>query len=291
MENANMKTNPIRFAALLSALLLGFCLSGASDAAAQAQIKTRRVRISDFTTKTTKVVLRGEDDLLSSAIVSEVTSRWRLSPYEFCDTAEYGQLKSSSDYYFLLLTGGSGEGGSGILSLTLVKGGKEQDPDPSKESLTLVRFPLCSAEKASGRELALLPAAIDIIQDFTYRAMLSDKNAYSNLTAYSARYAKRKVERIVFAPEDVSGVKSELLGGGISVCEEADEVFETGEEGTLVSFIVAPPAPAAGGQFCYKMLIDAGTHELHRFRRERIKGPSAVTYTNSEVRKLRVRLR
>ncbi len=289
MEIANMKINPVRFSALIAALLIGFCLSGAADAAAQAQIKTRKVRISDFTTKTTKVVLRGGDGL-SSAIVSEVTSRWRLSPYEFCDTEEYGKLKSSSDYYFLLLTGGSEQGESGILSLTLVKGGSEQDPDPSKESLTLVRFPLCSADNPSGRELTLLPAAIDIIQDFTYRAMLSDKNAYSNLTAYAARNAKRKVERIVFAPEEVSGVKSELLCGGISFCEDADELFEQGGEGTLVSFTVAPTVPA-GGQFCYKMLIDAGTHELYRFRRERVRESSAVSYTNSEIKKLRVRIR
>ena len=281
-----MKRNIARFFILAAAMLLAFSLMGEADAAAQAQIKTRKIRISDFTTKTTKVVLRGED-VLSSAIVSEITSRWRISPYEFCTTEEFEKQKSSPDYYFLVLTGGRTpkEGDSGILALALVKGGSEQNPDPAKECLTLVSFPLASADSEGGRELSLLPAAIDIIQDFTQRAMLSDKDAYSSLTTYSKNFSKTRATSIVFDPEDVAGVRSEYLTGGVSATEEVDDIFEKQEEGTLVGFIVAPSSPAEG-QYCYKMLIDAGTHSLCWFRRERIKEPANVAFTSSEIRKL-----
>lgn len=281
-----MKRNFIRFFTLAAALLLAFAMTGAADAAAQAQIKTRKVRISDFTTKTTKVVLRGED-VLSSALVSEITSRWRISPYEFCTIEEFEKQKGSSDYYFLVLTSGRTpkEGDSGILALSLVKGGSEQNPDPAKESLTLITFPLASAENPSGREITLLPAAIDIIQDYTQRAMLSDKDAYSSLSAYSSKFAKDEVRRIVFAPEDVAGVRSDLLDGSVTASEEVDDIFESGEEGTLVGFIVAPSSPVEG-QFCYKMLIDAGTHGLCWFKRERISEAAVQTFTSSEVRSL-----
>ena len=286
-----MKRNLTRFFTLAATLLLSFSLLGEADATAQAQIKTRKNRISDFTTKTTKVVLRGED-VLSSAIVSEITSRWRISPYEFCSLEEYEKQKSSSDYYFLTLTGGRTpkEGDSGILALSLVKGGSEQNPDPAKESLTLVTFPLASDGNSSGRELVLLPAAIDIIQEFTSRAMLSDKDAYSSLTAYSANFAKNEVSRIVFTPEDVAGVSPEILSGSVSASEEADDIFESHEEGTLVGFIVAPSSPVSG-QFCYKMLIDAGTHELCWFKRERIKENGTPAFTGSEIKSLGKRIK
>ena len=281
-----MKRNFVRFFALAAVLLLSITLPGTPDASAQAQIKTRRVRISDFTTKTTKVVLRGED-VLSSALVSEITSRWRISPYEFCTTEEFEKLRTSPDYYFLVLTSGKTpkEGDSGILALSLVKGGSEQDPDPARITMTLVTFPLASEVAPSGRELALLPAAIDIIQDFTQRAMLSDKAAYGGLAAYSSNFTNRKATSLVFAPEEVSGVKSELLSDSVTATEEVDDIFEKQEEGTFVGFIVAPSSPVSG-QYCYKMLIDAGTHSLCWFRRERIKEPAAVAFTSSEIRKL-----
>ena len=282
-----MKRNFIRFMTLAATLLLAFSLLAETDAAAQAQIKTRRNRISDFTTKTTKVVLRGED-VLSSAIVSEITSRWRISPYEFCSIEEYEKCKTSSDYYFLVLTGGRmpKEGDSGILALSLVKGGTEQDPDPDKVTFSLISFPLASAEQPSGRELTLLSAAIDIIQDFVQRAMLSDKDAYSSLTTYSANFAKDEVKRIVLDAEDVDASQA----GKAEVSDDADAEFSEGTPGTLVGFIVAPSSPT-GGEYCYKMFIDSGTHALRWFRRERIKGTERPAFSESEIKNLSRRIK
>ena len=88
----------------LFALILSVLISGAIPAAGQAKqakIQTRKVKLSDFTTKTTKVVLCG-GQLFDDALQEEMARRWLVSPYEFCTLAEYEKLKSSPDYYFLI---------------------------------------------------------------------------------------------------------------------------------------------------------------------------------------------
>ena len=58
-----------------------------SGQAKQAKIQTRKVKLSDFTTKTTKVVLSG-GALFDDALQEEMARRWLVSPYEFCSVAE-----------------------------------------------------------------------------------------------------------------------------------------------------------------------------------------------------------
>ena len=75
-------------------------------AGAQAQINTKKVKISDFTEKVTKVVLTG-NDFFDLSLQDEVKARWRVSPYEFCTWEEFMNDRNSSDYYFSLRTNGS----------------------------------------------------------------------------------------------------------------------------------------------------------------------------------------
>ena len=93
----------------------------ASGQAKQAKIQTRKVKLSDFTTKTTKVVLCG-GSLFDDALQEEMARRWLVSPYEFCSLAEYEKLKSSPDYYFLIpaSTKTKKEAEPGIVTLTLL---------------------------------------------------------------------------------------------------------------------------------------------------------------------------
>ena len=77
--------------------------AGPLMAGAQAQITTKKVKISDFTQKVTKVVLSG-NELIDIALQDEVTARWRISPYEFCTLEEFDRIKTNGDYYFLLVT-------------------------------------------------------------------------------------------------------------------------------------------------------------------------------------------
>ena len=66
---------------------------------AQAQIDTKKMKISDFTQKITKVVLTG--NLFHDATMkSEVTAKWNISPCEFCSLKEFEELKSDDDLPF-----------------------------------------------------------------------------------------------------------------------------------------------------------------------------------------------
>ena len=72
---------------------------------AQAQINTKKVKIEDFTEKTTKVVLTG-NLFFDQVFKEEIRNRWRISPYEFCSLEEFGKLKTDGNYYFLMIVKG-----------------------------------------------------------------------------------------------------------------------------------------------------------------------------------------
>ena len=95
-------------------------------AAAQAQIDTKKVKIGDFTQKVTKVVLTG-NQFYDACLQSEVSTKWHVSPYEFCSMAEFEKMKTDASYYFLITTKGQfkKEAEPGLTFLTLVKGGKK----------------------------------------------------------------------------------------------------------------------------------------------------------------------
>ena len=67
---------------------------------AQGTIYTKSARLADFPQKTTKIVLSGQQ-LLDEVLKEEITSRWRISPYEFCTEEEFDAFKTVSRYYFL----------------------------------------------------------------------------------------------------------------------------------------------------------------------------------------------
>ena len=74
-----------RLVILLAATLLPIFAS------AQAQINTKKVKISDFTQKTTMVVLSG-NMFYDTALEDEIVARWKASPYGFCSVEEFEQL-------------------------------------------------------------------------------------------------------------------------------------------------------------------------------------------------------
>ncbi|MBR1575383.1 MAG: hypothetical protein IJ654_10985 [Bacteroidales bacterium] len=265
---------------LCAALL---CAAPASGQAKQAKIQTRKVRLSDFPTKTTKVVLAG-GELFDNALKEEMARRWLASPYEFCSVDEYEALKGSSDYYFLIpvSTRTRKEAEPGILTLTLLKGGKEKDDDPEKVGFDVISIPCAALEAPSGREFVYLSAFLDIIQRFVGEAMTSDRVSYGGLATYS-RKLLRDGDRTVYLSKDdlASSVRQEAspTGNGIRIVEEeeADQVFLDGTEGAMVSYVVAPSQPQKGS-VCYKMLISADTHELCYFEKAPVKNEASVGY-------------
>lgn len=244
---------------------------------AQAQIVTKDAKIEDFQEKTTKIVLTG-NEFFDSALSEEIRTRWNISPYEFCTLEDFNSLKESSDYYFLLCVKSRfrKEPEPGIQMLTLIKGGEKADKGLGK-MLELVSIPLCSARYPSGREMIFLPALIDIMQEQVIHVLSSSISAYSSLSEASGNMSDARDMSIVFSEDDLSDeVTEEMLSqyfhDSIILSDEtgADDLMLGNMENTLVSYTVAPSEPTAGSSFCYKMLIDAGTHELYYFKKHRI---------------------
>lgn len=244
---------------------------------AQAQIVTKDAKIEDFQEKTTKIVLTG-NEFFDSALSEEIRTRWNISPYEFCTLEDFNSLKESSDYYFLMCVKSRfrKEPEPGIQMLTLIKGGEKADKGLGK-MLELVSIPLCSARYPSGREMIFLPALIDIMQEQVIHVLSSSISAYSSLSEASGNMSDARDMSIVFSEDDLSDeVTEEMLSqyfhDGIILSDEtgADDLMLGNMENTLVSYTVTPFEPTAGSSFCYKMLIDAGTHELYYFKKHRI---------------------
>ena len=152
-------------------------LLGSLAAFGQGKVYTRKVRLEDFPTRTTKVVLEG-NSFLEMALREEIAVHWRISPYEFCSQEEYARLRSSNNYYFLSLAQEEG-----IACLILAKGGKEDEKESLKKPFEVVRIPIASVDDPSGRELMFMGAFLDILQGFVEEAMVSDKTAYLGLSA------------------------------------------------------------------------------------------------------------
>ena len=259
-----------KFIALAAALLLPFMVWG------QAQIETKKMKLSDFQQKVTKVVLTG-NPLHDAYLKSNVAAIWNASPFEFCTMAEYNQLKSSDSYYFLVTTKGQfkNEAEPGITFLSLVKGG-QQAANGVNEMLEVVSFPFASVEDASGREYVFLKAFLDVIQSYTLTSMEKDINAYTGLPNYTMNITKSGEMTIVFSKDDLSNdvteeVKQACFDEAVLVLDEdaADEFMTPEQTNVLVSY-VAVPASKQPGSFCYKMLIDPQTNTLYYFRKHKI---------------------
>lgn len=259
----------------------------------QAQINTKKVKLGDFTQKVTKVVLSG-NEFMDSELKDEVTARWRISPYEFCTLEEFDVLKSSGDYYFLIITNGQFRKDSGptIQFLTLVKGGEGAEKGIDG-MLEVVSLPIAAAQFPSGREFVFLPAFLDIVQGYTLDAMEKDSNAYGGLGNYSGNIMHSDDMHIVLSRDDLAIPYESLEDGSISLyegmsiadVEEVDALMLENAEKTIVSYVVAPFEPQPGA-FCYKMLIDTQTHKLYYYKRHRISAKAGAGFLKDDLKRI-----
>jgi|BioPla2DNA2_1021312.scaffolds.fasta_scaffold13241_2 hypothetical protein len=272
-------------------LFLAVCLAGPL-AFGQGQITTRREKLKDFTSKTTKVVIAG-NEILNEALRKSVTSHWELSPYEFCSGQEFENLKTSPNYYFLLVVKEKfrRESQPGIRALTLVKGGPEATGGLD-EMLEVVTFPLCASDFPSGRELLLLPAFLDIIQKHTEAQMHTEFKAYSGLGTFNRNQKLLKNRSIYFAEADLApqanrNIRKSLDEDILFESEDfVNEVFSKGTYNAVVSYVVASSEPEAGSP-CYKMLIGCDNHELYYFKRHRISMRKGKGFLSSDLKAIK----
>lgn len=217
---------------------------------AQAKIYTKKVKLSDFPTKTTKVVLTGSD-LLDTPLKNEIARRWHISPYEFCTIDEYNSIKSSSDYYFLRMVDVNG-----ITEFSL-----------SREGLDVIGLPFCPSNNSSGREMVFMPAFIDILQTYVMDSINSDMTGYIGLKDYSKNILKSQGKEIYISRDDLATTFDDRwYDKGINLADEddADDIFSEEAEGAIVSYTVAPSASARKGRY-YVFLIGTGTHTLYYY--------------------------
>lgn len=279
-----------RFIQILALAIAGLLLT--TDALGQAQITTRREKLKDFTSKTTKVVLTG-DEFLDEAVKESVAATWTVSPYEFCSNEEFQNLKGNADFYFLMVVKGQfrRESEPGIDMLTLVKGGEGADKSIN-DMFEVVSFPLRSTEDPSGREFVLLPAFLKIIQEHTTSLTDTEMKAYSNIGAKDSK--KLRIKRIFFWAEDFAPQVDEQtkrsLDEDILIKEdedEVDEIFSEGTFNTVVSYVVAPSEPV-NGSICYKMLIGSDNHELYYFKKHKITAKSGKGFLSSDIKAIKL---
>jgi len=264
-------------AALFAVLFPCFC-------GAQAKIVTKKLKISDFTTKTTKVVLTG-NELFDIPYKEEVSRRWRVSPFEFCTREEYSSMKTNPEYYFLVPMEGQfkKEKEPGLCFLVLEKGGVEDSNDPNNEALVVVQVPYASVGQTSGRETVLIPAVLDIVQDYTLRAMTSDLAGYTGLSVYAKRMGKDWDKDIIIASTDLCTTLNPGCGIEARDEDEVDETFMSGQEKMLVGFAIGPLNPEKGS-YCYKMVISADIHELYYFDKHKVSDKNPVGFLDSDIK-------
>lgn len=220
----------------------------------QAKVYTRKAKLEDFSVKITKVVTDGQA-LVEINLRDEVTSRWRISSFEFISTGEYERIKNDNNYYFLRLIS---DGGLSFLSLE--KGGKEEDADRLKRPFEIVRIPIGATGMFLGADIIYMGAFLDIVQEYTLDAMASDKSGFLGLETCNLKSLKGK---------------SVCLAG-----DEADNAYAEQRPDTLVPVCFAP---APGGEWCYKMLIDAETHELMYFNKVKYKSEGDEAISDRDV--------
>lgn len=259
---------------------------------AQAQITTKKMKLQDFTSKTTKVVLTG-NAMFDGFMQKELKNCWNLSPVDFITLDQYEQLKNNPDYYFLMNVKGQfrKESVPGIEFLTLVKGGLGSEGQIN-DLFEVVTMPLRSADDPSGREFEMLGAILDVIQDYVKSSIESDINAYAGLSNYNLNLNKGRDYSVVFAeddlaPEVLSSAREAYVRGAVSAVDtdEADNIMSKGMPHMLVSYVVAP-SDGTLGSYCYKMLIDAGSHKLFFFKRHKISRKFGVGFLVEDLKKI-----
>ncbi len=264
----------------------------APEAFAQAQINTKKMKIGDFTQKTMKVVLSG-NPMFDGVLQEEISSLWRVSPYEFCSLDDFEANRTSPDCYFMLLSKAQfrKESEPGIEFLTVVKGGKNAEKGID-EMLEVCTFPVRAAQMPSGREFDFMPAIIDIIQDYIRKSMEDDRAGYAGLGKFACGISATAGMNLVLADGDVSGnisekVRSNAVEAGIAFVDddEADEIMSSGDMNSVVSYTVAPTNPESGS-YCYRMLIGAGNHRLYYFRKQRVGKDGDYGFGASELNRL-----
>lgn len=227
-----------------------------SSAQTPAKLYTKKMRMADFPDVVTKVVL-GEKSMLEMAVRQEVVGLWNSSPYEFCSPEEYETLKTDNSLFFLRFVQADG-----VVFLSLSRGGKEDETDQLKIPFEVVRVPVGAYGQACVVDIELIGAFVDIIQQFALQSMTSDRVGYSGIGTYNGKSVSGKT--IVLSQEKISSALAYQLPD------------------VLVGVSVTP-LEINFNTWCYKMLIDAQTHEMYYYTKVKYREKSDAWFSEKEL--------
>lgn len=271
---------------LIAVVILTFAVG--LEAFGQGRIYTRKARLADFQTKTTKVVLSG-DSLLDIALREEVRRRWRISPFEFCDPEDFEALENDSAYYFLYLS----QDKSGLAYLTLLKGGNDDSFRSLDGKLEVVKIPFSPVSITSGREFVYLPALLDIIQIFVEESFTNSATNIFGLTYYNGNLSKARKQKIYVARDDLDANypardSVSVLFPGIIATDNfaADSLFDAGCPEALIAFSISPSEPSKGAR-CFNFIVAADTHDLYYYQSRSYNKPGKRGFSKSAIKSIR----
>ena len=224
---------------------------------AQAKIYTKKACLASFGTSTVKAVAEG-DSFLAITVREQLQEHWKASPLEFCTAAGRDSLLTDGNLYFLNL-----EKENGVVFLSLTKGGQKEDKDMRKRPLDVVRMPVAGEDGADGMVLSFIGTGVDIIQHFVASAKESDAVGYSGLKSCSSK--KLDGRTVITDPE------------------AAEQALMDGAKNTAAAVVVAPGFINFKTK-CYKMLVDAQTHELLYYAEAPLKDVSDAAFTEKELK-------
>jgi hypothetical protein len=269
-------------------LLAVACFLLSISSFAQGQINTRREKLKDFSSKTTKVVIPSEE-ILAEAFREGVTSTWTVTPYEFCTMEEFEKDKTNENFYFLLVVNSKTrkELAPGIKMITLVKGGPNA-ANGINDMLEVVTFPLCSAYGSSGREMMVIPAILTIMQRHASSLTESELKAYMSIKVTPKEMKELYKKQVYISKEDLAPQVSESKLGNLNpdlvIAEEdaVDSIFMEKSYNAVISYVVAPEEPVKGSM-CYTMLISADTYELLYYKKHKINARNGKGFLPGEI--------
>ena len=266
---------------LLIIVALGFCLYSS----AQIQITTRKEKLSDFPTKTTKVVLTG-DELVDGYMKAAMKNIWVLSPFEFCSRDEFEAHKGNADYYFMCLNPEKQKNESvyNTIMLTIVKGGSGKE---LKDMFEVTKFPVCAIDSTYHHRLdAFLPAIVNLLQNHVKDCLYNSFNPIK-----PSPLSKVSTKAIFIAEDDLTeDLQNYVIHNKskahlkVTDTANADRMFIEGAD-ALFSYTFAPDHPVPGS-VCYKMLFDARTYELYYYETHVITSSKGKGFLKKDINKI-----
>ncbi len=263
----------------------------------KAQETPRRDYFEDIPQRLTYVVLNDDNSMTDLFFKSAVEDGWNLTAFEFCNKAKFQEIKTDTNFYFLLRVNKMPKKGNGPSTefMTFLKGDLHAR-ELLEEMPELVSIPLFTEDDRSGRIYSYLPAYINIMQNAIQR-IIDGKAFYFRNYLPTLPLSDITDKDILFSEEDIIYPISEeeinqKFRGRIKVVSqsEIDAALEEGRPNTVVSLVIGPQTPVKGS-YCYKMLVDTENKQLFLYRKHKITAKKGTGFIKNDFRLIAIQFK